>query len=100
MIAAYDLWDRVIGFDEEERVAAPDLKVLGRIDLNLVDETGKSFPGDVHADVVCLDGYKYLLLGRYPNSGITQVFRWDEERRMTVPVSCQDYVPIGLHEHE
>ena len=98
ILAVYDLWDRTIGFDFDDPVYTQEINVIGRIDLNLVDKSGKNIPGEIHAEIVCLDGYKYLLLGRHPISGITQVFRWDEENRMTVPVSCSDYVPIGLHE--
>jgi hypothetical protein len=98
ILAAYDLWDRTIGFDDKVRVSAPDIEVIGRIDFNLVDESGKNLPGDIHAEIVCLDGYKYLLLGRHPISGITQVFKWDEEKQRTVPISCSDFVPIDLHE--
>lgn len=101
ILAVYDLWDRTIGFDMEDQVfIQKDIEVIGRIDFNLVDKSGNRVPGDIHAEVVCLDGYKYLLLGRHPISGITQVFRWDEQKQMTVPVACSGFDPIGLHKDD
>jgi hypothetical protein len=43
------------------------------------------------------NAYKYIQLGRFPVSGITRVFRWDDERQQTVPVRCSDFTPSDLH---
>jgi hypothetical protein len=100
-LAGYVFFDRTRGAVSDEAFPDGKVVVLKRIDLHLVDKEGQDLPvGDVHADILCIDGFKYILLGQNPVSGITQVFEWDEQRQATVPVTCSEFVPLGLHQDQ
>lgn len=75
--------------------------LLREMPLTLTTPDGdKVRRGSSVLQVVCLDGYKYVLLGHSPLSGINQIFRWDEQRQQTVPVRCSQSQPSGLHQDE
>jgi len=97
VVSAYDLFLRLPSGPKTDRPHRK-ITVLDRIPLDLENKEGKPVStGDMYLDVLCINGYKYVQLGRFPVSGINQIFRWDEELQETVPVRCSDFTPSGLH---